>query len=429
MLTKTRTTGGSHLSTDARAPSSGRRERPVLLATLAAPLDPSATEFALGCAIEAEQLLVIAGFAQVPAGRGITLPAPELDAILQPAIDQVSAHPICAQVLKVRSPRPLKAILEVGRRTRRGSAGVWSRPGEAPPPTVSPRGEIPRPRGRLPGVAGRRRRRQGLTSGFGGRGSCRAWNHCATRCIHRASSAASHLPSPSTVSRRVSTTCCRGLENGIEWASWCGIRAARWARARCCWRAITAFYDRQRARGEDFFIYPDYFLFHVDGPFGNHSMLDVFPAHKEVVVADDAEVLLEAINDRGITWLLVEDREPATPELRRETVASARSRLAGALAYSPGGRVEGGDVRIAGNDVTESYVNGVLDPEGLIESIDDPEDPYAAALARRAAEVNPDQRARIRAERERLGEQGRPVETYRRLTIDQALASLGPSQP
>jgi hypothetical protein len=193
--------------------------------------------------------------------------------------------------------------------------------------------------------------------------------------------------------------------------------------------AITAFYDRQRARGEDFFIYPDYFLFHVDGPFGDHSMLDVFPAHKEVVVANDAEVLLEAINDRGITWLLVEDREPATPELRRETVASARSRLAGALAYSPGGRVEGGDVRIAGNDVTESYVKGVLDPEGLIESIDDPEDPYAAALARRAAEVNPDQRARIRAERERLGEQGRPVETYRRLTIDQALASLGPSQP
>jgi hypothetical protein len=113
MLTKTRTTGGTHLSTDACAPSSGRRERPVLLATLAAPLDPSATEFALGCAIEAEQLLVIAGFAQVPAGRGITLPAPELDAILQPAIDQVSAHPICAQVLKVRSPRPLKAILEV----------------------------------------------------------------------------------------------------------------------------------------------------------------------------------------------------------------------------------------------------------------------------------------------------------------------------
>jgi hypothetical protein len=26
---------------------------------------------------------------------------------------------------------------------------------------------------------------------------------------------------------------------------------------------ITAFYDLQRARGNDFFIYPDYFVFHV----------------------------------------------------------------------------------------------------------------------------------------------------------------------
>jgi hypothetical protein len=191
--------------------------------------------------------------------------------------------------------------------------------------------------------------------------------------------------------------------------------------------AITAFYDRQRARGEDFYIYPDYFLFHVDGPLGDHSMLDVFPAHKEVVVPDDGEVLLEAINDRGITWLLVEDREPVPPELRRETLASARSRLAGALAYSPGGRVEGGDVRIAGNDLTESYVNAVLDPEALIESIDDPEDPYAAALARRAIEVTSAERARIRAERERLREHDRPVETYRRLTLDEALAALGPA--
>src|SRR5436190_23557556 len=50
--------------------------------------------------------------------------------------------------------------------------------------------------------------------------------------------------------------------------------------------AITAFYDLQRAGGSEFFIYPDYFLFHVGGLLGDHSMLDVFPAHKEVVVPD-----------------------------------------------------------------------------------------------------------------------------------------------
>src|SRR3954452_12425552 len=32
---------------------------------------------------------------------------------------------------------------------------------------------------------------------------------------------------------------------------------------------ITAFYDLQRARGPDFFIYPDYYAFHVGRPFGD----------------------------------------------------------------------------------------------------------------------------------------------------------------
>jgi hypothetical protein len=190
--------------------------------------------------------------------------------------------------------------------------------------------------------------------------------------------------------------------------------------------AITAFYDLQRARGGEFFIYPDYFLFHVGGPRGDHSMLDVFPAHKEVVVPDDPEALLEAINDRAITWLLVEDREPGPADLRRETLASARSRIRGAFAYSPHGRVLDGDLRIAGNGVTESYVRAVLDPDELIASIGDPDDQYAAAIAGRAAEVPPQVRAGLRAERAKLHERGRPVETYRRLTLERALTSLGP---
>jgi hypothetical protein len=191
--------------------------------------------------------------------------------------------------------------------------------------------------------------------------------------------------------------------------------------------AITAFYDLHRARGGEFFIYPDYFLFHVGGPLGDHSMLDVWPSHKEVVVPDEAESLLEAINDRAITWLLVEDREPSLARLQRETLASARGRIRGAFAYSPGGRVVGGDLRIAGNEVTESYVRAVLDPVGHIATIGDAADPYEAAIARRAGEVPPHLRARLRAEREQLGERGCPVETYRRLTLDQALESLGPA--
>ena len=51
-------------------------------------------------------------------------------------------------------------------------------------------------------------------------------------------------------------------------------------------------------------------------------------------------------------------------------------------------------------------------------------DPYAAEVARRSGEVAPQRRARLRAQRDRLRENGRPLESYRRLTLDRALASL-----
>jgi hypothetical protein len=169
--------------------------------------------------------------------------------------------------------------------------------------------------------------------------------------------------------------------------------------------AVTGFYDAQRAKGAEFFIYPDYFLFHVAARLGDHGMLDIWPAHKEVVVADDPEELLRAINDRGITRLLVEDRARTDtgPAFERESLASARNRIITALAYSPTGRVAGGDVLVAGNGVTESYVAAVLEESSQVAARAREE----IALARRA-----------------LYQDGVPVESYRRVTLDDALAQL-----
>ena len=161
---------------------------------------------------------------------------------------------------------------------------------------------------------------------------------------------------------------------------------------------VTAFYDVQRSRGPDFFIYPDYFLFHVGRPLGDHGMLDVWPRHKEVVVPEEPERILEAINDRAITRLVVEDGEPGEPAFEREALASARARIVTCLAYSPAGRVENPDVRIAANGVTEGYVEQILGSEG----------------------------GRLLA-RQDLLEGGVPVETYRRIDLDEALARLDAS--
>jgi hypothetical protein len=193
--------------------------------------------------------------------------------------------------------------------------------------------------------------------------------------------------------------------------------------------AITAFYDAHRARGEGFYIYPDYFLFHVGRRQGDHSMLDIWPSHKEVVVPDDPEAILDAVNDRAVTWLLVPEGEPREGPRGREACASAHERIVSAVSYAPGGRVADGDVRIAGNDVTDSFVEAVLDPDGVLATFGDAADPYAVEISQRAVEVAPEVRARVRASRRRLLEDGRPVETYRRLTLDRALESLGSGAP
>jgi hypothetical protein len=189
---------------------------------------------------------------------------------------------------------------------------------------------------------------------------------------------------------------------------------------------ITAFYDIQRAHGPDFFVYPDYYLFHVGQPLGDHGRFDVWPRHKEVVVPAGADRLLEAINDRAVTRLVVEDGAAGEPPSDPGALASARARIETCLAYSPSGRVEDADVRIAGNPVTEGYVEAILDPEARIARLRaEGNEERADAIATRAGEVDRDSRQRILAGRRDLAGDGVPVETYRRIGLDEALGRLG----
>jgi len=189
--------------------------------------------------------------------------------------------------------------------------------------------------------------------------------------------------------------------------------------------AITAFYDLQRARGPDFFIYPDYYLFHVGKPFGDHSRLDIWPAHKEVVVRAEPMDVLRAVNDRAITRLLVEEGAPVDAQLEREELASARARIRTCLAYSPSGRVTDADVRVAANAVVEGYVATTLDPERRAAELRGRgADARADEILTRGEEIPREQRSRIKSAREALVEDGAPVESYRRIELDEALARL-----
>jgi hypothetical protein len=193
---------------------------------------------------------------------------------------------------------------------------------------------------------------------------------------------------------------------------------------------ITAFYDLHRARGDDFFVYPDYYLFHVGRPLGDHARLDVWPRRKEVVARDDSQAILEAIDDRAITRLVTEDGAPAEAELDDEVVASARGRIRTCLAYSPAGRVADADVEIAANPVTEGYVEAILDPESRIERLRaEGNTARIASIESRLGEVDRNVRMRILRERSELLRDGVPVETYRRIGLDEALGLLGLPTP
>ncbi|GAB92995.1 hypothetical protein [Gordonia rhizosphera] len=89
-------------------------------------------------------------------------------------------------------------------------------------------------------------------------------------------------------------------------------------------------------------------------------MFDIFRSHKEVVVADDPESILEAVNDRAITRLLVDDVAEHPADVLPDTRASAARRIQTVLAYRPSGRVADADVTVTGNDVSEHYVRAVM---------------------------------------------------------------------
>lgn len=196
--------------------------------------------------------------------------------------------------------------------------------------------------------------------------------------------------------------------------------------------AVTAFYDIQRDRHpEGFFRYADFFIFHVGRLRGNHHMLDVSPDHKEVVVEDDPEAILQAVNDRAVSHLVVPDGVAAAADFQAQTENGARARIEGALVYSPGGRVHDADVEIKGNECVDEYVAATLEGERWADEAEAEEaDPKMVAWARsRLGEVPPEVADAILAERRALQVEGRTIESYRRASLDQALGLLVPAEP
>lgn len=108
--------------------ATGGPARPVLLATLSVRIDPDAERMALDSALEAGVRLLIANMLHMPGYATTMLLAPEyatlpheedLEAVRETA-NRAAARGIPTELLRVTSPRPLTALIELIRERRPG---------------------------------------------------------------------------------------------------------------------------------------------------------------------------------------------------------------------------------------------------------------------------------------------------------------------
>jgi hypothetical protein len=126
---------------------------------------------------------------------------------------------------------------------------------------------------------------------------------------------------------------------------------------------VTYWYGERARTGEDFFEYPDYFYLQVGAGGGRADLgqLEIWPAHKQLVVAPRTQELLEAIEDRAINQLLIEDRAPERAAVLRETRNALPRHLRGALVYDASGAAARADVAVEGSAAAERHVSLAID--------------------------------------------------------------------
>jgi hypothetical protein len=200
--------------------------------------------------------------------------------------------------------------------------------------------------------------------------------------------------------------------------------------------AMTLFYDVKPSRKNELTVYPEIYAFHVGKPRGAHAPYDFWPARREVILeTDDHRVVLDAINDRGITRLAVPERPRREVIHRPKEEDCAFDRIASAFLYHPSGRVADPDLMIAGTDRrTEYNPDQTLKPysEARMASfkpsstrpVKELDTSYVDWLRLRSHDMTEDERLVAEKRRIDLRAGGLARESYRRVSVADALQHL-----
>jgi hypothetical protein len=196
--------------------------------------------------------------------------------------------------------------------------------------------------------------------------------------------------------------------------------------------AATLFYDAKPSRRSERKVYPEIYALHYGQGYGAHAPFDFWPARREAI--KDHRVLLDAINDRGITRLAIPDRPTRDIEHRPKEEDAALDRIVSAILYSPTGQVDGPDFSIRGNDQrTEFNPKQVLRLAGgsprkavsLVGSsalIKESDTSYYDWIEHRRSDTTAQDRERAELRRKALqDETGLSTESYRFVDVANAL--------
>ena len=195
--------------------------------------------------------------------------------------------------------------------------------------------------------------------------------------------------------------------------------------------AIAAYYNVSVRRHEELEIYPEIYAFHVGKGWGTHAGFDFWPARREVMVSGDPKDLLDAINDRGITRLVVPDRPEVELGYRPKEIHTALDRIASAYIYDPSGITANSDVTVKGTDKrTEISPSQVIKPIRLekvvktAKAFKEADYNYIEWVNLRAKDITPEDVQRVKQQREILLTDSAATETYRRIGTIEALRRM-----
>lgn len=211
--------------------------------------------------------------------------------------------------------------------------------------------------------------------------------------------------------------------------------------------AIVHFYDFRPARRDTEPMYPEIYMFHVGGRFGDHSSFDFWPPRKEVFVeSGNPAKLLSEIADRGITRLAVPEVHPGRLDSLQDgpssfaDIGAVRNCLASCFVYNSRSQTDDADVFLeSDHDTFEVNSEWALNTDIILDRYRyNPEDIYRPGptshsdidywvntIQSRDAEVDDSYGKKLLSER-RQAEGDRLIrrESFRRIDLDQTFELL-----